>query len=87
MKPGEEIIQQGIADLIDGKETISALLVSIGAPRLRRAGMEIPRNTIPSPERRLYLTLASDNSDSAHSRYNAWIRKLVSYERALRCGS
>lgn len=86
MKPGEEIIKQGLADLAEGKETIPALLVSIGAPRLRQAGMTVPQNTFTSPEHRLYLTLAADNSDSAHSRYNAWIRRLVSYERALECG-
>ena len=86
MKPGEDIIEQGLADLADGKETIPALLVSIGAPRLRRAGFHIPQNTIASPEDRLYLTLAAENSDAAHSRYNAWIRRLVSYERALQCG-
>jgi hypothetical protein len=87
MKPGEEIIEQGIADLKNGQETVPALLVSIGAPRLRRAGLEIPQNTIASPERRLYLRLAADDSDSAHSRYNGWIRRLVSYERSLQCGT
>lgn len=85
MKPGEEIIEQGLADLTDGKETIPALLVSIGAPRLRRAGLAVPQNTIASPEHRLYLTLAAENSDAAHSKYNAWVRRLVSYERSLQC--
>ncbi|MFN0279063.1 MAG: hypothetical protein ACKVRN_10735 [Pyrinomonadaceae bacterium] len=40
MKTGEEIIEQGIADLIDGNEIIPALLVSVGATRLRSAGVK-----------------------------------------------
>ncbi len=34
-----------------------------------------------SPEHRLYELLAVNESDSAHSRYNALIRRLVSFER------
>ncbi|HVR07268.1 MAG TPA: hypothetical protein VMW75_04420, partial [Thermoanaerobaculia bacterium] len=58
---------------------------SIGAERLRRAGLAVPEPVFPSPERRLYDRLASDDSDSAHSHYNALIRRLVSCERALEC--
>jgi hypothetical protein len=86
MKPGEDIIEKGIADLRSGLETIPSLLVSIGARRLRNAGLEIPPNTFPSPEHRLYRLLATDHEDAAHSRYNALIRRLVSFERALECG-
>lgn len=86
VKPGQDIIDQGIADLAEGKETVSALLVSIGATRLRQAGMAIPQPTFSSPEHRLYAQLNADDSDSAHSRYNALIRRLVSFERALECG-
>jgi hypothetical protein len=39
------------------------------------------------PEHRLYDLLAKDDSDSAHSRYNAYLRRLVSYERAAECVS
>ena len=86
--PGNDLITAGIRDLQDRRETIAALLVSIGAPKLRSLGMDIP--DIPSafaspPEHRLYDMLATDNPDSAHSRYNALIRKLVSFERALPC--
>jgi hypothetical protein len=83
--PGEELIEKGLADLARGDETPEALLVSIGAPRLSRIGLAIP-DPIPSPERRLYDALAASDSDSAHSRYNALIRRLVSYERAAECG-
>jgi len=71
-------------DLKRGRESVPALLVSISAPRLRRLGLRIPR-TIPSPERRLYDLLARDDPDAAHTRYNALIRRLVSYERAAEC--
>jgi hypothetical protein len=53
--PGGDLVQEGLADLARGEETIPALLVSIGA------------------------------SDSAHSRYNALVRRLVSFEDAAEC--
>jgi hypothetical protein len=85
MLPGEELIQQGLNDLAKGEETIAALLVAIGAPRLRRLGISIPENTPPGPEHRLYQKLYLSAGDAAHSQYNAWIRRLVSYERAAEC--
>lgn len=81
--PGGDFVQAGIADLARGVESIPALLVSIGAERLRHAGLVVPGPVFPSPERRLYDRLAGEDSDSAHSRYNALIRRLVSCERAL----
>ena len=80
--PGAELIDAGLRDLREGRETIPALLVAIGAPRLRRIGLDIPSHNWEYPEMRLYKLLARSNSDSAHSRYNALIRRLVSYERA-----
>ncbi len=65
-------------------ESVPALLVSIGAPRLRRLGFEIPR-PFPEAEHRLYRLLTQDDPDSAHARYNALIRRLVSFERAAEC--
>ena len=85
MKPGEDLIQQGIRDLNLGLETVPALLVSIGAPRLRRLALAIPPQVFPSPEHRLYQKLAESNPDASHSQYNALIRRLVSYERAAEC--
>ena len=84
--PGDDLIQSGLADLARGKESVPALLVSIGAPRLQRLGIALPR-TLPSPERRLYAVLAESDPDAAHSRYNALIRRLVSFERAAECAS
>jgi hypothetical protein len=78
--PGEDLIEQGLADLRKHRETIPALLVAIGAPRLRRLGIELPDKLPDNPEHRLYDLLAKDDSDSAHSRYNAYIRRLVIFE-------
>lgn len=84
--PAQELIEEGLRDLERGVESIPALLVSIGAPRLRRLGLRIP-HTVSDPEHRLYELLARQDPDSAHSRYNALIRRLVSFERAAECAS
>jgi hypothetical protein len=84
--PGGDLVQEGLADLARGVESIPALLVSIGAPRLRRIGLPVPAGVIPSPEHRLYERLAESDPDSAHSRYNALVRRLVSFESAAECG-
>lgn len=60
--------------------------MSIGAPRLRLAGLEIP-SPLPSPELRLYERLRQEDANAAHSRYNALVRRLVSFERAAGCAS
>ena len=83
--PANELIVAGIEDLRSRRETIAAFLVAVGAPKLRNLGMDIPEDLPPNPEHRLYDLLASTEPDSAHSRYNALIRRLVSFERALRC--
>lgn len=84
--PGADLIEQGLADLHAGAvDTVAALLVEIGAPRLRRVGIAVPplalRDT--SAELTLYLALAEDGGDDALSQYNALIRRLVSFEHAL----
>lgn len=84
--PGIDLIERGIADLERGVDSPEALLVSIGAPRLEPLGLEIPVR-IASAEHRLYELLASHDADSAHSRYNALLRRLVSFERAAECAS
>lgn len=37
------------------------------------------------PEDRLYARLAEEYGNGAHSKYNALIRRLVSFERAASC--
>jgi len=84
--PGADLVEAGLEDLSKGRESLAALLVSIGAPRLRRAGLSVP-TTLDHPERRLYQQLHAANPDAAHSRYNALLRRLVSFERAVECAS
>jgi hypothetical protein len=84
--PGSDLVDAGIADLERGLETIESLLVSIGAARLARLGIPVAA-PIASPEHRLYERLTEDDADSAHARYNALIRRLVSFERAAECAS
>ena len=82
--PGEEMVVRGIAALERGEKTIEALLVSIGAARLRLIGLAIP-TTFPEPEDALWDLLAADDPANVHSAYNALIRRLVSFERAAEC--
>ena len=82
--PGADLVRSGLQDLADGVESVEALLVLVGAPRLRRLGFDIP-DTDYYPEDRLYQHLAEDHGNAAHSRYNALIRRLVSFERAMEC--
>jgi hypothetical protein len=84
--PGADLVGKGIDDLQRGVESDESLLVSIGAPRLRRLGLDLP-TPFRLPEHRLYERLAREDADSAHSRYNALVRRLVSFERAAECAS
>ena len=79
--PGADLVEQGLADLARSEETVPSLLVSIGAPRLRLAGLDVPA-ALPDAEHRLYRLLEREGVDSAHGRYNALVRTLVSFERA-----
>ena len=83
--PGGELIERGLRELALGRETVASLLVSIGAPRLRGIGVPLD-GALAEPEHRLYLLLARTDGDAAHSRYNALVRRLVSFERAAECG-
>jgi hypothetical protein len=85
--PGADLIREGLRDLANGVESVPALLVLVGAPRLRDLGLEVtdPFTSAEYPEHRLYDLLAAADPDGAHSRYNALIRRLVSFERAAEC--
>lgn len=83
--PGADLVEQGIDDLRRSVESVPALLVSIGRPRLVALGFDVPA-PLERPEHRLYELLARDDPDTAHSRYNALVRRLVSFERAA-CAS
>lgn len=82
--PFGDVVEQGLRDLRQRLSSVPALLVSIGASRLQACGIEVV-DPIVQPEIKLYLKLQETFGDAAHSRYNALIRGLVSYERALEC--
>ena len=95
--PGAELVCAGLAALEALAENsrgtrsaapefpVEALLVAIGARRLRGAGVLVP--DVPGmpkePELALYDALARQHPSGTHSRYNALIRRLVSFERAV----
>ena len=83
--PGGELIRGGIEDLNAGIESPEALLVAIGKPRLSRLGVPVPNQPFTSPEILLYRHLWRTDPDAAHARYNALIRRQVSFERAAEC--
>jgi hypothetical protein len=86
--PGADLVLQGIRDLEAGIDSVEALLVQVGAPRLRALGVDLRADdAVESPEHRLYARLDADEAGNAHSRYNALVRRLVSFERALACVS
>ena len=82
--PGADLVVAGMAALQRREFTIEALVVAVGAPRLRRAGLVLPEaaDEPEAPELALYAALRAEGGN-AHSRYNALIRRLVSFERAL----
>ncbi len=84
--PGAELVRKGLDDLAAGTKSDESLLVQIGAPRLRRHGFVVTDADAPGAEIELYARLSARGPDAAHSRYNALIRLLVSFERAVESG-
>jgi hypothetical protein len=83
--PGGDLVAKGLSDLASEQESAEAFLVAMGRARLRRAGVEVPEGAddIQVPEHRLYELLELESEASAHGRYNALLRRLVSFERAV----
>jgi hypothetical protein len=82
--PGEELVQQGLADLSQDRLTDCSLLVLIAAPRLKRLGIHVPdRPSLWPREHELYSRLEARLGSGAHSYYNSLIRRIVSFEHAL----
>ena len=88
--PGHEFLNKGLRDLAAGLQTEEALVVLIGAPRLRPLLPDVALATIAlpdTPEHLLFSKLEDRLGRSAHSAYNALIRRLVSAENALSMSS
>lgn len=79
--PGGDLVDAGLVALATGEVTNESLLVSLGAPRLRREGVPVP-DCHENPERRLYERLERTDHELAYSRYNALLDRLVSFANA-----
>lgn len=82
--PGGEMVDAGLAALAAGKETVESLVVSLAAPRLRREGVPLPRETIADADARLYRMLERASGDMAHARYLAYLNQAASFADACR---
>src|SRR5437867_11384441 len=66
--PGEDLVQQGLADLAQDKLTDCSLLLLVAAPRLRSLGLDIPDRPTPTPYHHLlYERLEERLGTAAHS--------------------
>ncbi len=83
--PGSDLIRAGLRDVTAGVESVEALLVEIAAGRLRESGLPVPamQPATLDAEIRLHRLLAKTHGDDAFGRYNALLRRLVSFTRAL----
>ncbi len=84
--PGADLVEKGLRDLARGTESAEALLVSLSAPKLRTLGFVVP-TPLADPELRLYRMLEAEYGAGAHARYNALLRRVVSFQRARACAS
>jgi hypothetical protein len=81
--PGHELVSAGLADLAAGRESEASLLVTMAAPRLRAFGLMVPAGSAEHPSYRLFELISENHADGdAHSRYNALIRRMVSFAHA-----
>lgn len=81
--PGGELVVPGLEDLRLGVDSVAALLVAMAAGRLRDSGLDVPKKLPSEPEITLFLRLGAEVGNEAHSRYNALVRRLISFEQAL----
>jgi len=81
--PGAEIVLPGLEDLAAGRPSVNASAVQAAAPRLRRAGMDVPQAKGDDPAAHLlYRQLSEELGDAAHSRYNAILSRVASFAGA-----
>lgn len=81
--PGAERVLEGLEDYRENRISMAACLVRMARPRLSEIGL---MDSIPLQDDGAELELfdlLQHQGNQAHSRYNALIRELVSFERAL----
>ena len=81
--PGQDLVEAGLADLREGRESEASLLVAMAAPRLRAVGISVPDSPVEQPSHRLYRLLSERDPGAAHSRYNALVARVASFSRAI----
>jgi hypothetical protein len=84
--PGAELVLPGLREAAAGQHTVGACLVGIARPLMQSSGLAADygvRDFISEPERALYRLLQKEGGN-AYGRYNALLRRLVSFEQALR---
>ena len=77
--PGRELILAGLDDLRAGRETVEAMLVATGAPRLRACGIDVPGGDRLDSGLRMYTLLGERDAAGAYGTYNALRRRLSSF--------
>lgn len=80
--PGAEIVLPGIEDLEAGRESVNALAVAAAAAKLGVSDLVSDVDAEEPAAHRLYRLLNDELGDAAHSRYNAILRRVVSFARA-----
>lgn len=81
--PGGDIVDTGLAHLVDGTVSPESLAVSLAAPRLRREGVPMSIGSVQrDAEDRLYDLLSASAGDLAHARYAAYLEQIVSFADA-----
>ena len=83
--PANDMVQQGLDDLAERRVSVAACLVKIASPKMRRCGLEmlLSDDEALNADHELYALLGHKHGNEAHSKYNALLRELVSFERAL----
>lgn len=81
--PGAERVLEGLEDYRENRISMAACLVRMARPRLSKIGL---MDSIPLQDDGAELELfdlLQHQGNQAYSRYNALIRELVSFEKAL----
>jgi hypothetical protein len=75
----------GIEDLSAGRDTVESAAVLLAARRLRASGLDVPEvsSSPEEPGHVLYRRLVDSGTGDPYSRYNAILRRIDSFARAL----